>query len=157
MPIKGGNMNNGQNEQQFNQQLQVMQILNGALLASVGLLGVVGTISPNGAPENFPFDSKLFIVFAGIMAVLSFVLPMVILKNTVKTKKDLGLQDLFTSFILSLALSECVGIFGLIAKIHAGDVTVFWILLAASAGLVAIRFPTRDRVLGMLAALRAGH
>lgn len=51
----------------------------------------------------------------------------------------------FTSFILELALSESVAIFGLMAAILGAEPLVWLPFTAAGAALIAIRFPSETR------------
>ncbi len=54
-----------------------------------------------------------------------------------------------TAFILSLALSESVGLFGIVSRALGFPMSAALPFMAVSALLIAVRFPTEERVISM--------
>jgi hypothetical protein len=153
--------------QVFQRALPVVRILYGALVFSTVLLAFVAFQVP-GATVRPPQATELVLVVAAVVvAVASFVVPRVVGMNNARlarievsppqprpdgtsvsafanpelaARRAMALGQ--TTFILKMALSEAVSLFGLCLHMLGAPASHFVPLLAAGTVLSAIRFPT---------------
>jgi F0F1-type ATP synthase membrane subunit c/vacuolar-type H+-ATPase subunit K len=140
--------------------LLVRRILWAALLVSQGIYVWVLAFSGAVPPPMEPPDPMLPMVLGAValsVAVASFVVPMLLLRSASGASQHApsGRQQAhartFTPFIVSLAMSEAVSIFGLVAG-YLGHPALVWApFFAAGFVLTAWRFPTEGRMMGPLA------
>jgi hypothetical protein len=141
----------------FTKQIMTMRIIWVALLFSQFIYLFIGqTMSPAAASvqaEDVTGALKIEYVlfFMGIVVgIFSFILPTIMEKEERKAKGKLKIEGVFVRFIISLALSEAVGLFGFISKIIFLNANVFYALSAFSISLFVLRFPTEQKILAQL-------
>lgn len=142
------------------------RVIWAALLASQGIYAFIMFGHFLEVPSEPP-DPIMLPVLGGVaamVAVMSFVLPRVLGRPAVAAAvadirhRELQLPEIrkrafmmgFTPFILSIALSEAVGIFGLVLFAVGYPLTTALVFTAASVVLIAVRFPTERAFLGPL-------
>ncbi len=141
------------------QLVRVMQIICGALMMGLLMFGVIASVIRFGNPGKpvaaFPIVSYLGAGFALQNIVLSFVIPSLSIKATLKRMvslrpiEDLRKLDLYgvyqTRMIIGCALLEGAGFFNLVAVIIDGHIWSFAVV-AILIALMAMSFPTYERV-----------
>lgn len=139
--------------------LLTRRILWFALLASQAIYFWILAFSGAVPPVVEPPDPMLPMVLAGaaaLVGVLSFALPMLLLRSIRAAPADphaprpSGHAATFVPFILSLSLSEAVALFGLVVGFLGHRVMVWAPFLVAGFLLTAWRFPTESRMNGAL-------
>lgn len=138
------------------------RILWFALLVSqlvyVFILTVSGAVPLPAEPPD-PMLPLMFGAAAFGVAVASFVVPAVLTRNLAGTVAEgdahgdprrKAMSMMFTPFIISLALSEAVSIFGLIVGYLGHPIAAWAPFIASGMLLTAWRFPTEARMMAPL-------
>lgn len=158
--------------QVFDTMLRTTRVLYGALVTTTVLLAVVSFVVQPNAPQPIQPFMEIYIAVAAVaVAVTSFILPAKTLATAAtRTRMEivpsgvsmegLPLPPRFadpagaarramaaaqTSFILSLALSEAVSLFGLVLHMLGAPRFVSLPFFVAGTVLAALRFPTVSR------------
>jgi len=159
-------------QQIFARAIFTARVLWGALTFSCVLLGVVTVIVPS--PVSHPPEESFVAIFAAVgfaLAIASFVLPARVYANNVAlvrvekvepeptpdgpgparfahpelaAGRAMGIAT--TSLILSMALSEAVGLLGLVLHMQGAPMTLSSAFIGAAVVLAAVRFPTVPRL-----------
>lgn len=142
--------------------LRVQRILWAALMVSGGVFVLVAkAAAPAPNPRHPPDPTMLYAIgaVALVVAVLSFVLPA---RQRARAFRDLppydpssphaaaALKKRFlranTIFVLTMALRQAVGLFGLVIAMNGFGLTVALGFFLASLALMAASFPTMSQI-----------
>jgi hypothetical protein len=159
-------------QQIFARAIFTVRIMWGALTFSCVLLGVVTVMVPS--PVSHPPEESVVAIFSALgfaLAIASFVVPArVYASNVARVRVEkvepeptpagpgparfaqpelaagraMGIAN--TSFILSMALSEAVGLLGLVLHMQGASMAMSSTFIGASVVLAAVRFPSIPRL-----------
>jgi len=147
------------------QTLQVMQILSGALGASVIMLGVVlfVTVKPVFNTQLFvenmrsPVNLVLFLMGFTVLLIrvpLSNTILAAALENSKPDSMKAVMPLYFTPLILRLALAEAGAMMGFVSSQMSGEATPYAILAAAALVAIVKEVPTMNKIKERVKALK---
>lgn len=148
------------NEQQMEKSLMTLKIIWTAILASLAVYLVVGRLVVPSLPA--PVDRQVY----GTLRLVLYALALVTLASSrIVRKLILGarrnrasdeqsptpavISRYFGAVIASLAMSESVGIYGLVLYLLGKDTADFYLLLGLSAAAVIYYRPRREELDGL--------
>lgn len=136
----------------LDQRIRIASILVAAIAMSVVVFAVIGTVLAKTSGGEMPAGLLVGIVSASFFALLTSVIVRRInyqpirLRQIYETSGEAGLAaHLLRTTIISAALAEAVGVFGLILGMLSGDTYYLYALCAIALGGVLSNFPRARR------------
>lgn len=140
--------------------VQTAMVVVGALSMSVVLFGVVGTLVASKVETPVPAALPIAIVAAATFALLGSVMYRRLSYQSIRLVRiyEAGGEAALASYmvrttIVSAALAEAVGLFGLVMAIMTGDTYYLYVLCLIALGGVLSNFPRARRWRDMIDAV----
>jgi len=136
-------------EQEINKGMMVLKIIWSAILVSLAVYLVVGRMIAPGLPPVM--DSGSFAMLRLALYALGFATLVASrhVKKLVLARPAPAMQRYTSAVIVSLAMCESIGIFGLVLFIIGRDPADFYLLLGVSAAAVVYYRPRKEELAGL--------
>lgn len=132
------------------QKLKILQIVNGAFIASVAIYGAVAVTLVQQMQTPAGGADALILPFGVVAAFLTLGTPhlgKMLLKSGVGKEpgSQARFQAFFTAFIICLALREVIAVLGLVLTISSGDINWMFAFGALSIVTMIAGWPSKSK------------